>query len=89
MQAQGMPDLMIATMVFPKRMQLIKRGRPTLTEQAVYARDMAKRAEERLRGQMESQAAEPATPPDPLLNPQQTATDGAAPLEPLEPPLPQ
>jgi hypothetical protein len=45
MQAQGMPDLMIATMVFPKRMQLIQRGRPTLTEQARYAAEMAKRAD--------------------------------------------
>jgi hypothetical protein len=69
MQAQGMPDLMIATMVFPKRMQLIKRGRPTLTEQATYAAEMAKRADERLAGQQEQQQMPTDLPaPDPQMD---------------------
>lgn len=65
MRAQGMPDLLIATMVFPKRMQLIKRGRPTLTEQSKYAAMMAKRADERMAGMAQESMGEVA-PPDTL-----------------------
>jgi hypothetical protein len=69
MQAEGIHPLMMASLLFPKRMQLIKRGRPTLTEQATYARQMAKRADERLAGQAEQpMPSEPATPPDPMID---------------------
>jgi hypothetical protein len=77
MQAQGMPDLMIATMVFPKRMQLIQRGRPTLTEQARYAAEMAKRADERLAGQLEQPMPTELPAPDPQIDQMETLPEGA------------
>lgn len=68
MTAEGVHPLIQATLVFPKRMQLIKRGRPTLTEQAKYADMMAKRAEERMLGQQEQQMPTDLPAPDPLID---------------------
>lgn len=67
--AQGTPELLLATLVFPKRMKLIQRGRPSLTEQAKYAHMMAKRAEERAAGQ-EAEPVGDIAPPDPLDQPE-------------------
>jgi hypothetical protein len=78
MVAQGMPDLMIASLVFPKRMQLVKRGRPTLTEQATWAANMAKRADERMLGQQEQQPMPTDLPaPDPQVDQMDALPEGA------------
>ena len=65
LRAQGIPDLVLATMVFPKRMKLIQRGRPTLTEQAKWADMMSKRADERMMGKQQESMGE-VQAPDPM-----------------------
>lgn len=78
MAAQGQPPekveqfrlsqtLKLAMQVFPKRQKLIKTGRPTLTEQAEYAKRMAIRADRRQAGEQDADAMpSEAPPPEPL-----------------------
>ncbi len=77
MAAQGQPPekveqfvlsqtLKLAYQVFPKREKLIKTGRPTLTEQAEYAKRMALRADRRQAGESDPPSMTEAPPPDQL-----------------------